>query len=202
MYGYEGTSNDLKVVSQGNGGMQELAEDLNTGAIQYAFLRVTDPTTTLTKFAIINWQGEGAQMNRKAMCAKHIRDIASMLKGHHITIAATNEDDVDEDIILKKLANITSEYNFKERVVVNDQKIAVGTNYSRVIPTKEIDPIKRDEFWRKEELEEKGRVVQEFEIKKLENLKIEEVGLQFIQRNIHKIMISSHQKQKEEQNSS
>ena len=100
-----------------------------------------------------------------------------MLKGHHITIAATNEDDVDEEIILKKLANITSEYNFKERVVVNDQKFAVGTNYSRVIPTKEIDPIKRDEFWRKEEIEEKGRVVHEFEIKKLENLKIEEVSL-------------------------
>lgn len=56
LFGYEGQSNDLKVVATGDGGLEELAEDLNTGKIQYAFVSVQDPKTTLTKFVLINWQ--------------------------------------------------------------------------------------------------------------------------------------------------
>lgn len=56
LFGYEGQSNDLKVVGTGDGGLEELAEDLNSGKIQYAFVSVQDPKTTLTKFVLINWQ--------------------------------------------------------------------------------------------------------------------------------------------------
>lgn len=56
LFGYDGQSNDLKVVATGDGGLEELAEDLNSGKIQYAFVSVQDPKTTLTKFVLINWQ--------------------------------------------------------------------------------------------------------------------------------------------------
>lgn len=175
LFGYEGQSNDLKVVETGDGGLAELASELNEGKIQYAFVRVIDPNTSLTKFVLINWQGEGAQTLRKGLCSKHFRDISALLNGHHITIAASNEEDVEEERIIQKLAQNSSEYNFKDRAkTVNDERVAVGTNYTRVIPSREIDPVKRDLFWKKEEEQESGRKVMEFERQKLENLKIEE----------------------------
>lgn len=56
LYGYEGQSNDLKVVSSGEGGLEELCDDLNSGKIMYAFVRIEDPKTGLKKFLLINWQ--------------------------------------------------------------------------------------------------------------------------------------------------
>lgn len=49
-------------------------------------------------------------------------------------------------------------------------KAAVGTNYSRVIPSKEINSKDRDSFWKKEEEEERKRI--EIELGKQKNAKI------------------------------
>ncbi|XP_062559788.1 drebrin-like protein isoform X2 [Armigeres subalbatus] len=56
----------------------------------------------------------------------------------------------------------------------SDVQKPVGTNYSRVIPTKEINPAERDEFWRKEEEEEKHRLQLEYDRKLQETVKLEE----------------------------
>lgn len=56
LFGYEPQSNDLRVVSTGDGGLLELNEDLNTSNIMYAFVRVQDSKTSLNKFVLINWQ--------------------------------------------------------------------------------------------------------------------------------------------------
>lgn len=112
----------------------------------------------------------------KGTCSNHIRDITKMLK-NHLTITASSSDDLDEDVIIKKLSKITSAYNFENRTVPSDEKFVIGTNYSKVVPKKEIDCVKRDEFWRKEEENEKARVAAELEAKRLENLKIEEERL-------------------------
>lgn len=36
--------------------MGEVMEDLNSGKIQYAFLRISDPKTSIKKNILINWQ--------------------------------------------------------------------------------------------------------------------------------------------------
>jgi hypothetical protein len=108
----------------------------------------------------------------KGTCSNHIRDITKLLK-NHLTITVSNTEDLDEREILEKLSKITSAYNFNDRVQVQDEKFNIGTNYSKIIPTKEIDVNKRDEFWRKEQEDEKARVTAESEAKRLENLKIE-----------------------------
>lgn len=94
----------------------------------------------------------------------------------------TTIDDLDEENMLKKLSKITSAYNFESRTVPNDEKFVIGTNYSKVVPTKEINSVKRDEFWKKEEEMEKARVASELEAKRLENLKIEDERLKREQR--------------------
>lgn len=118
-----------------------MKEDLNSSKIMYAFCRVLDPNTSLYKCVLINWvrycppdeffilgqlliigfinfqQGEGAPIVRKGTCANHIRDVSNVLKGAHVTINARNDDEVDTDIILTKIAKSSaSVYSFKERL--------------------------------------------------------------------------------------
>ena len=56
MFGYEGQTNVVKVMSTGDGGLEELIDDFNPSKIQYALLKVEDPKTSLPKFVLINWQ--------------------------------------------------------------------------------------------------------------------------------------------------
>jgi len=112
----------------------------------------------------------------KGTCSNHIRDISHLLK-NHLTITASSPDDLEEEVILQKMSKISSSYNFQERIVPNDEKIVIGTNYSKVVPNKEIDSVKRDEFWRKEEEVEKSRLATEKETQRLGNLKLEEARL-------------------------
>lgn len=166
LFGYDGQTNDLKLVGTGEG-LNELSDDFNSGKIMYAFLRLIDPKTSLTKYLLINWQGEGAPVVRKGTCANHIRDVANFFTGAHLTLNARTEDDIDEELLLKKLSS--SVYNFKEpRMVQEDNKIPIGTNYSRIIPAKELNPKEMQNFWQKEEAEEKIRIDMEKEKNQLE----------------------------------
>ncbi|ALC44250.1 CG10083 [Drosophila busckii] len=167
LFGYEGQTNELKVVGKGDGGVEELLEDLNSGKIMYAFVRIEDPKTGLNKYLLINWQGEGAPVLRKGTCANHIHDVGKLLSGAHLTMNARNEDDIDLERLLKKLSTVSSAYSFKEpRGAQEEQKLPVGTNYTRVIPTKDINASVMQDFWKKEEAEEQRRLVAEKEVKR------------------------------------
>ncbi|XP_035717167.1 drebrin-like protein [Vespa mandarinia] len=163
VFGYEGQTNNLKVVGTGNGGLEEMIDHLSSSHIMYAFCRVIDTKTSLPKCLLINWQGEGAPIVRKGTCANHIRDVEKLLKGAHITITARSEDDVEVDAIMEKLARATaSAYKFNEPRSENDAHAGpIGTTYKRVIPEQEINATERDQFWQREEIEEKKRLEQE-----------------------------------------
>lgn len=109
----------------------------------------------------------------KGTCSNHIRDITKLLK-NHLTITASTIEELDEETVLKKISNITSTYNFQDRAAPTEEKFSIGTNYSKVVPTREINSTKRDEFWKKEEEMEKARVATDTQAKRLENLKLEE----------------------------
>uniref|UniRef100_A0A182RGL1 Drebrin n=1 Tax=Anopheles funestus TaxID=62324 RepID=A0A182RGL1_ANOFN len=175
LFGYEGQTNVLKLQETGEDGISELAAELNSGKLQYAFLRVDNIETGIAKFVFINWQGEGAPIARKGTCAKHVRDVTALLHGAHITVHATNEDDVEEARILEKLQKVVvNDFKVKDYSQAIDSPKPVGTNYSRVNPTKEINPAERDEFWRKEEEEEKHRLQAEYERKLNETVLLEQ----------------------------
>jgi hypothetical protein len=52
---YIGQTNDLKVQEQGTGGLAELQDGWNDGRIQFAFVRVKEAGSGLTKFVLIAW---------------------------------------------------------------------------------------------------------------------------------------------------
>lgn len=174
LFGYEGNTNDLKFVCKGDGGLEELKDELNSGKIMYAFARVQDPKTSLPKCILINWQGEGAPMVRKGTCANHIRDVSNILKGAHVTINARNEEEVDPDIIIEKVVKSTgSAYTFGQRIDIDRQTTPVGTTYKRTIPKNEINIAERDRFWQREEEEEKRRIAEERRLKEEKKLQTE-----------------------------
>ncbi|XP_043537111.1 drebrin-like b isoform X4 [Chiloscyllium plagiosum] len=80
LFTYEGNSNDLRVAGTGDGGLEELVEELNSGKVMYAFCRVKDPNSGLPKYVLINWTGEGVKDARKGLCANHVSTVANFLK--------------------------------------------------------------------------------------------------------------------------
>uniref|UniRef100_A0A3Q3WQR2 ADF-H domain-containing protein n=1 Tax=Mola mola TaxID=94237 RepID=A0A3Q3WQR2_MOLML len=80
LFTYEGNHNDIRLADKGNGGLQEMVEELNSGKVMYAFCRVQDPNSGLPKFVLVNWTGEGVKDSRKGMCANHLSTIANFLK--------------------------------------------------------------------------------------------------------------------------
>ncbi|XP_055413052.1 drebrin-like protein isoform X5 [Bubalus kerabau] len=81
LFTYEGNSNDIRVAGTGEGGLEEMVEELNSGKVMYAFCRVKDPNSGLPKFVLINWTGEGVNDVRKGACANHVSTMAGFLKG-------------------------------------------------------------------------------------------------------------------------
>ncbi|CAH4028876.1 unnamed protein product [Pieris brassicae] len=175
LFSYDGMSNDLKFISKGDGGLTELVDEFNSGKIQYAFLKVDIPNSTISKYVLINWQGEGAPTVRKGTCANHIKHVSQFFNGFHTTVHARTEDDLDEKIILDKLAKAGSAFNFKSNRNEEQQPSGpIGTSYQKVNPVQEINSKERDQFWLKEEQEEKKRVEAERKQREEEKRKAEE----------------------------
>jgi len=177
LFGYEGQSSVLKVISTGEDGIEELMEDLNPSKIMYGFLSVQDPKTSLPKYVLLNWQGETAPGGRKGACAMHLRDIEHFLCGHHLTVHVRNEDDIDMDSIVKKVSEISSStYNFKAKPQgMEHSPEPVGTAHKKINPLQELPKMsEREKFWSKDQDEERSRIIEEKERRVSESRRVEE----------------------------
>nr|CAI9699608.1 unnamed protein product [Rangifer tarandus platyrhynchus] len=165
LFTYEGNSNDIRVAGTGEGGLEEMVEELNSGKVMYAFCRVKDPNSGLPKFVLINWTGEGVNDVRKGACANHVSTMAGFLKGAHVTINARAEEDVEPECIMQKVARASgANYAFhKERSRFQDTgpQAPVGSVYQKTNAVSEIKRIGKDSFWAKAEKEEENRRLEE-----------------------------------------
>jgi len=172
LFGYEGTSFDLKLISTGEDGVDEMKEDLNASKIMYGFLRLQDPKTSLPKYVFFHWQGESVPGSRKGKAATHLRDIEKYFHGAHLTITARDEDEIDEEIFLDKVSKVSAtSYNFKEKQTFGDEAPVgpVGSNHKKINPKAELPNMDdREKFWNSEESKEKERVADEKVRKKSE----------------------------------
>ncbi|KAJ1920344.1 actin binding protein [Tieghemiomyces parasiticus] len=104
LYGYDKGTNDLKVLEEGAGDLDDLSDEFDDGKIQYAFVRVQDSNTGLPKFAFISWCGSGVPVAKKGLFGSHLNDVSNYFKGYHVQIDARDEDDVSPDRIRKKIS--------------------------------------------------------------------------------------------------
>ncbi|KAK9522543.1 hypothetical protein VZT92_018996 [Zoarces viviparus] len=166
LFTYEGNSNDIRLAEKGDGGLEELVEELNSGKVMYAFCRVQDPNSGLPKYVLINWTGEGVKDARKGLCANHVSSMANFLRGAHITINARAEEDVEPEVIMQKVGN-TSGANFsfhKEssgRFQDSGPQGPVGSVYQKTNAMSEIKKTNKGNFWAQAEKEEEKRRLEE-----------------------------------------
>ncbi|KAM9464751.1 drebrin-like protein B isoform 2-T2 [Salvelinus alpinus] len=161
LFTYEGNTNDIRLAEKGDGGLEELVEELSSGKIMYAFCRVEDPNSGLCKYVLINWTGEGVKDARKGLCANHVSSIANFLKGAHVTINARAEEDVEPEAIMQKVANASgANYSFhKESNKFRDAgpQGPVGSVYQKTNAMSEIKRTNKDNFWAQAEKDEEKR---------------------------------------------
>ncbi|XP_066423474.1 drebrin-like protein isoform X3 [Molothrus aeneus] len=161
LFTYEGNSNDLRVAGSGEGGLEEMVEELNSGKVMYGFCRVRDPNSGLPKYVLVNWTGEGVNDVRKGACANHVSTVANFLKGAHVTINARAEEDVEPELIMEKVAKASgANYSFhKESSKFQDSgpQDPVGSVYRKTNAMSEIKRVDKDNFWAKAEKDEQER---------------------------------------------
>ncbi|KAJ6658730.1 hypothetical protein lerEdw1_019890 [Lerista edwardsae] len=165
LFTYEGNSNDLRVAGTGDGGLEEMVEELSSGKVMYAFCRVKDPNSGLPKYVLVNWTGEGVNDVRKGACANHVSTVANFLKGAHVTINARAEEDVEPDVIMEKVAKASgANYDFHKqssRFQDAGPQAPVGSVYQKTNAMSEIKRVSKDNFWAKAEKDEENRRLEE-----------------------------------------
>ncbi|XP_028655190.1 drebrin-like b isoform X4 [Erpetoichthys calabaricus] len=161
LFTYEGNTNDIRLAGKGDGGLEEMVDELNSGKVMYAFCRVQDPNSGLSKYVLINWTGEGVKDARKGICANHVSTMANFLKGAHVTINARADEDVEPDSIMDKVAKASgANYSFHKetsRFADTGPQGPVGSVYQKTNAMSEIKRTNKDNFWAQAEKDEEKR---------------------------------------------
>ncbi|KAL8944996.1 MAG: hypothetical protein Q9211_000429 [Gyalolechia sp. 1 TL-2023] len=95
----------LKVQSTGDGNLADLVDEFSDGKIQFAFVRVNDPNTTLPKFVLIAWCGEGVPERTKGYFTSHVAAVSKILHGYHVQVTARSERDLTPESIVQKVSD-------------------------------------------------------------------------------------------------
>lgn len=105
---YSKGTNDLKVSSLSSASgdpISEVSYELSDGRIQFVFIRVKDPNSQLPKFILLNWCGPGVPESRKGLFSSHSQTVAQFFKASHVSVNARDEDDVQTELIMKKVVD-------------------------------------------------------------------------------------------------
>ncbi|CAG8951469.1 hypothetical protein HYFRA_00007385 [Hymenoscyphus fraxineus] len=100
-----GKESVLKVQSTGEGELLDLIEDFSEGRVQFAFVKVKDPNTTLPKYVLIAWCGEGVPERTKGYFTSHLAAVSKILHGYHVQITARSDRDLTPEGIVQKVAD-------------------------------------------------------------------------------------------------
>ncbi|TVY29774.1 Drebrin-like protein [Lachnellula hyalina] len=100
-----GKESVLKVQSTGEGELLDLIEDFSEGRVQFAFVKVLDPNTTLPKYVLIGWCGEGVPERTKGYFTSHLAAVSKILHGYHVQVTARSDRDLTPESIVQKVAD-------------------------------------------------------------------------------------------------
>ena len=100
-----GKESVLKVQTTGEGELVDLIEDFSEGKIQFAFVKVKDPNTTLPKSVLVAWCGEGVPERTKGYFTSHLNAVSKLLHGYHVQVTARSDRDLTPESIVQKVAD-------------------------------------------------------------------------------------------------
>lgn len=115
-----------------------------------------------------------------------MKDIGNVLRGAHVSINARNEEDIEEDAVLAKVAKSSvASFRRNDSNHVEEPTGPVGTNYTKIRPNQEIRTNVRDAFWQKQQEEEQRRKAEESTRLKLEREALERERKEREERETH-----------------
>lgn len=100
-----GKESVLKVQTTGEGELIDLIEEFSDGRIQFAYVKVKDPNTTLPKSVLIAWCGEGVPERTKGYFTSHLNAVSKVLHGYHVQVTARSDRDLTPELIVQKVAD-------------------------------------------------------------------------------------------------
>lgn len=95
----------LKVQSTGEGELVDLIDEFSDGRVQFAFVKVNDPNTTLPKYVLIAWCGEGVPERTKGYFTSHLAAVSKTLHGYHVQVTARSDRDLSPEGIVQKVSD-------------------------------------------------------------------------------------------------
>ena len=105
LIGYEGQTNNIALINVGEGGVEELKENLADDNVCYGIVRVTDEIDghVTVKFVLIIWIGERVKIMRKAKTATHKGDILKVMGQYHTDVVVSTKDELTFEEIMRKV---------------------------------------------------------------------------------------------------
>ncbi|KAF1992160.1 hypothetical protein K402DRAFT_443544 [Aulographum hederae CBS 113979] len=100
-----GKESVLKVQTTGDGELADFIEEFSDGRIQFGFVKVKDPNTTLPKCVLVAWCGEGVPERTKGYFGSHLTAVAKLLHGYHVQVTARSDSDLTPEGIVQKVAD-------------------------------------------------------------------------------------------------
>jgi len=100
-----GKESVLKVQSTGEGELVDLVDEFSDGRIQFAFVKVKDPNTSLPKNVLIAWCGEGVPERTKGYFGSHLTVVSKLLHGYHVQVTARSDADLTPEKIIQKVSD-------------------------------------------------------------------------------------------------
>lgn len=100
-----GKESVLNVQTTGEGELADLIDEFSDGRIQFAFVKVKDPNTTLPKSVLIAWCGEGVPERTKGYFTSHLNAVSRLLHGYHVQVTARSDRDLTPEVIVQKVAD-------------------------------------------------------------------------------------------------
>ncbi|KAJ2498402.1 actin binding protein [Coemansia sp. RSA 1972] len=130
LYGFDRGSNALNVQARGSDGLEELAEEFDDGKVQFAFARVLDPNTRLSKFVFISWCGQGVPVFRKGLVGSQVGEVQRVLTGYHVSVVARTEADVQADEIMDQVARSSgAQYSYHTKPKAEKPAVAAKPTF-------------------------------------------------------------------------
>jgi len=109
------STNKLRVVGKGSGGISEAKELLSEGKVQYVFLKQT--LNGMRKYIYIAWCGEGVTGMLKGSFNNHAQSVGNeAFKGYHVQINARNEKDIKENDLVKRVEKAAGAFLHQKQV--------------------------------------------------------------------------------------
>ncbi|KAF2133012.1 hypothetical protein P153DRAFT_420875 [Dothidotthia symphoricarpi CBS 119687] len=100
-----GKESVLKVQSTGEGELADLVDEFSDGRIQFAFVKVKDPNSSLPKNVLIAWCGEGVPERTKGYFGSHLGVVSKLLHGYHVQVTARSDADLTPERIVQKVGD-------------------------------------------------------------------------------------------------